>query len=281
MMHVPGSGTRTLGLADATCDKNIRFVGSQTSASNGLLQVIDTVMFPPGTSPAQRTLCCTTTLWCGMEGCSRQGRPPSLATAAQRRLCPGPGCQARCFFQIAPFCARLCQLEGGSRDGMARQTFAPRLFSTERLLCWLVWWRAGVINPDQLFWVEQRGAGRVGFDGWDCRAKGSTLLSVNEYKPVGLAVDSNVQMVFWSNDMNDQPKDSWISMVRRRVGLSTGTCDAGCCRLVLVSPRQCRSCRLTLAVSCVICCILSPQSYFNSTGGVTHVLTNLYDPQGT
>jgi len=130
--------TRNLGLADATCDKNIAFVGGQAAATNGLVQVIDTVMFPPG-----------------------------------------------------------------------------------------------IMSPDQLFWAEQRGAGRVGFDGWDCRAKGSTLLSVNEYKPVGLAVDSNTQMVFWSNDQNAQPKDSWISM-----------------------------------------------SYFNSSGGVTQVLTGLYDPQG-
>jgi hypothetical protein len=72
---------------------------------------------------------------------------------------------------------------------------------------------AGILNPDTLFWVEQRGAGRVGFDGWECRAKGSTLLSQNEYKPVGLAVDSDDQIVFWSNDQNAQPKDSWISMV--------------------------------------------------------------------
>ncbi len=40
--------TRNLGLADATCDKNIAFVGGQAAATNGLVQVIDTVMFPPG-----------------------------------------------------------------------------------------------------------------------------------------------------------------------------------------------------------------------------------------
>jgi len=85
----------------------------------------------------------------------------------------------------------------------------------------------------RFFWAEQRGAGRVGFDGWDCRAKGSTLLSQAEEKPVGLAVDSDLQLVFWSNDMNAQPKDSWISA-----------------------------------------------SYFNSSGGVTQILTSLYYPQG-
>jgi hypothetical protein len=47
--------TRNLGLADATCDKNIAFVGSQAAATNGLVQVIDTVMFPPGACAHTRT----------------------------------------------------------------------------------------------------------------------------------------------------------------------------------------------------------------------------------
>jgi hypothetical protein len=42
------AGTTRLGLADATCDKNIEFVGPETTATNGYVQVIDTVMFPPG-----------------------------------------------------------------------------------------------------------------------------------------------------------------------------------------------------------------------------------------
>ncbi len=44
------TGTRNLGLADATCDKNIAFDGNQIVASNGLVQIIDTVMMPPGES---------------------------------------------------------------------------------------------------------------------------------------------------------------------------------------------------------------------------------------
>jgi len=111
-------GTTTLGLVSATCDKNVAFVGNETVASNGLLQIVDTVMTPPG------------------------------------------------------------------------------------LIC-----------PDQLFWVEQRGAGRVGFDGYSCRAKGSTTLVSGQQKPVGIALDSEAKVVFWSNDQNAKPDDSWLSKI--------------------------------------------------------------------
>jgi len=112
------TGTTTLGLVSATCDKDVRFVGAEGVATNGYLQVVDSVLNPPA------------------------------------------------------------------------------------LIC-----------PDQLFWVEQRGQSRVGFDGYDCRAKGSTTLSSNEEKPVGIAVDSTQQVVFWSNDQNAQPGDSWLTKV--------------------------------------------------------------------
>jgi uncharacterized surface protein with fasciclin (FAS1) repeats len=71
-----------------------------------------------------------------------------------------------------------------------------------------------VLCPDELFWVEQRGSSRVGYSGYDCRAKGQTQLSVDEVKPVGIAVDSNTQQVFWSNDENHKPSDSWLSTVK-------------------------------------------------------------------
>ena len=74
---------------------------------------------------------------------------------------------------------------------------------------------AALICPDELFWVEQRGAGRVGFDGYNCRAKGSTTLHQNEEKPVGLAIDSDEKVMFWSNDQNAKPGDSWLSKVCR------------------------------------------------------------------
>lgn len=75
-------------------------------------------------------------------------------------------------------------------------------------------WYTALICPDELFWVEQRGAGRVGFDGYNCRAKGSTTLRQNENKPVGLAIDSDEKVMFWSNDQNAKPFDSWLSKVR-------------------------------------------------------------------
>lgn len=71
-----------------------------------------------------------------------------------------------------------------------------------------------VLCPDELFWVEQRGSSRVGYNGYDCRAKGQAQLSVNEIKPVGIAVDSNTQQVFWSNDENHKPNDSWLSTAK-------------------------------------------------------------------
>lgn len=68
-----------------------------------------------------------------------------------------------------------------------------------------------VICPDALFFVEQRGQQRVGYEGFDCRAKGTEQLSQGEVKPVGIAVDSNTHTVFWSNDENNVPNDSWLT----------------------------------------------------------------------
>lgn len=112
------TNTTTLGLASGTCEKDVHFINDEVTTGNGLVQVVDQVLFPPG------------------------------------------------------------------------------------LIC-----------PDSLFFVEQRGEGRVGYTGYDCRAKGTTALVNNEYKPVGVAVDSNTQQVFWSNDMNAKPFDSWLSQV--------------------------------------------------------------------
>ena len=70
-----------------------------------------------------------------------------------------------------------------------------------------------VIFPDEVFWVEQRGAGRAGFSGYDCRAKGYTTLTQGEEKPVGVAVDSEAQLMFWSNDQDYKPYDSWLTSV--------------------------------------------------------------------
>lgn len=69
----------------------------------------------------------------------------------------------------------------------------------------------GVFCPDELFFVEQRGESRVGFLGYDCRAKGTTAITDGEEKPVGIAVDSDSQTVFWSDDQNVSPYDSWLS----------------------------------------------------------------------
>lgn len=136
-----------MGLVSATCDKNVQFIGNETVGSNGLLQVIDTVMLPPGAF--------------------RPPHRPLLLLIVYR-------------------------------------------FGYDYLICCVV---AALICPDQLFWVEQRGEGRVGFDGYDCRAKGSTTLSRNEEKPVGIAVDSSEQLIFWSNDQNAKPQDSWLTRV--------------------------------------------------------------------
>lgn len=71
----------------------------------------------------------------------------------------------------------------------------------------------GVFCPDTIFSVEQRSAGRISSYGFDCRAKGTSHITSNQEKPVGLAVDSNTKQLFWSNDENypfDQPT-SWAS----------------------------------------------------------------------
>lgn len=72
---------------------------------------------------------------------------------------------------------------------------------------------AGIILPDVFFYVEQRGLGRTGYSGWECRAKGTSQLSAQEEKPVGCAVDDSEQFFFWSNDQNAKPNDSWITRV--------------------------------------------------------------------
>lgn len=51
-----------------------------------------------------------------------------------------------------------------------------------------------VFQPDQLFWVEQRGNSRVGYSGYNCRSKGTTVITANQEKPVGIAVDSAQQV---------------------------------------------------------------------------------------
>lgn len=108
--------TTTTCLASNTCESNVKFVGSEMTASNGIVDVIDTVMMP-----------------------------------------------------------------------------------------------AHVICPDSVFFVEQRNNSRVGYVGFDCRAKGTTELVHGEYKPVGLAVDSGAKKVFWSNDQNAKQFDSWLT----------------------------------------------------------------------
>lgn len=70
---------------------------------------------------------------------------------------------------------------------------------------------SGIFCPDSLFFAEQRHESRIGYVGYDCRSKGTTVLSNNEDKPVGLAVDSKTQEVYWSNDQNAKPFDSWLS----------------------------------------------------------------------
>ncbi len=95
--------------------------------------------------------------------------------------------------------------------------------------------------------------GRVGFDGYNCRAKGSTTLSSNEEKPVGLAVDSNAKVVFWSNDQNAQPGDSWLTKV----------CAA----------------RVVVVCACFMMHV-DPQANFDGTGK-TEFIQGMYDPQGS
>jgi len=60
----------------------------------------------------------------------------------------------------------------------------------------------GVFCPDTIFAAEQRSQGRISSYGYDCRAKGTSHLTSGQVKPVGLTVDSNVQKVFWSDDLN-------------------------------------------------------------------------------
>ena len=48
--------------------------------------------------------------------------------------------------------------------------------------------------------AEQRSDSRISAHGFDCRNKGFQHLVHGEDKPVGLAVDSASQTLFWSND---------------------------------------------------------------------------------
>lgn len=110
--------TSNVGLASGTCEKEVPFVGSETAATNGNVQPIAAVLFPPG-----------------------------------------------------------------------------------------------IMMPDFFFWVEQRGEERTGYSGFDCRATGTRVVAFQTEKPVGLAVDSNTQQMFWSNDQNAKPFDSWATSI--------------------------------------------------------------------
>jgi len=72
---------------------------------------------------------------------------------------------------------------------------------------------AGLFPVDFLFWVEQRGEERTGYSGFDCRAKGTNVVAFQTEKPVGLAVDSSTKQMFWSNDQNAKPFDSWATSI--------------------------------------------------------------------
>ena len=72
---------------------------------------------------------------------------------------------------------------------------------------------AGLFPNDFVFWVEQRGQERVGYSGYDCRAKGTDVLAFQTEKPVGLALDSNTEQLFWSNDQNAKPFDSYATSI--------------------------------------------------------------------
>lgn len=72
---------------------------------------------------------------------------------------------------------------------------------------------ASLFPNDFLFWVEQRGEERTGYSGFDCRAKGTNIVAFQTEKPVGLAVDSNTKQMFWSNDQNAKPYDSWATSI--------------------------------------------------------------------
>jgi len=72
---------------------------------------------------------------------------------------------------------------------------------------------AGAICPDVLFAAEQRSDSRISVYGYDCRNRGFSHLVHGEEKPVGLAVDSETNTLFWSNDMDSphQAPTSWIT----------------------------------------------------------------------
>ena len=71
----------------------------------------------------------------------------------------------------------------------------------------------GAICPDVVFAAEQRSDARISVYGYDCRNRGFQHLLHGEAKPVGLAVDSASQTLFWSNDLDEphQTNTSWIT----------------------------------------------------------------------
>lgn len=74
----------------------------------------------------------------------------------------------------------------------------------------------GVICPDTIFAAEQRAQARISAYGYNCRRSGVRHLTKQwATKPVGLAVDSAEELVFFSNDY-DYPHGanaSWITKI--------------------------------------------------------------------
>jgi len=81
----------------------------------------------------------------------------------------------------------------------------------------------GAICPDVLFAAEQRTDSRISVYGYDCRNRGFSHLVHGESKPVGLAVDSKEQTLFWSNDLDEphQSNTSWLTRMKNWTNAST------------------------------------------------------------
>jgi hypothetical protein len=73
------------------------------------------------------------------------------------------------------------------------------------------------VCPDSLIWAGQRDS-LIGYNRVRCNGKAlniTSLLAMNQTKPVGLSVDrqyEETKYVMWSNDQNYQPYDSWIAV---------------------------------------------------------------------
>jgi hypothetical protein len=185
--RVRAADTRTLGLASATCDNNINFLGDEIVGVNGVVQVIDTLMFPSRTTVLH--VACIHVLFAFVSVCVR----PRLCLRLRLRI------RVRCSVPVPGVCILSCC------------TYSPCCCRVDcRVVAVTV--AAEMLCMDEFFYSRSSPTEtEVGKGGYDCRNKGFSPIARGEQAPLGVAVDSGAGAVFWTSNPVPAQAASFVS----------------------------------------------------------------------